>query len=101
MQLDNAIGQSGSSKLIAAFMQDDIAQNQSDDFVKSDRVSLDWTAYDEIANGADIAAYHVYRHSAPFTNPAAAAEIALAKDEAKAGSSDIPGISAMRTKLNQ
>jgi vitamin B12 transporter len=42
LQLDNTIGQRGSSKLIASFMQDDIAQNQSDDFVKSDRVSLDW-----------------------------------------------------------
>ena len=42
LQLDNAIGRRGSSKLIAAFMQDDIAQNQSDDFVTSDRVSLDW-----------------------------------------------------------
>ncbi len=42
LQLDNSIGQRGSSKLIAAFMQDDIEQNQSDDFVKSDRVSLDW-----------------------------------------------------------
>ena len=42
VQLDNAIGQSGSSKLIAAFMQDDIAQNQSEDFVTSDRISLDW-----------------------------------------------------------
>ena len=42
LQLDNAIGQKGSSKLIASFMQDDIEQNQSDDFVKSDRISLDW-----------------------------------------------------------
>ncbi len=42
LQLDNAVGQRGSSKLIASFMQDDIVQNQSDDFVKSDRVSLDW-----------------------------------------------------------
>ncbi|MDJ0905171.1 MAG: TonB-dependent receptor [Woeseiaceae bacterium] len=42
LQLDNAVGQHGSSKLIASFMQDDIAQNQGDDFVKSDRISLDW-----------------------------------------------------------
>ena len=42
LQLDNTVGQRGSSKLIASFMQDDIEQNQSDDFVKSDRVSLDW-----------------------------------------------------------
>jgi vitamin B12 transporter len=42
LQLDNAIGEHGTSKLIASFMQDDIAQNQSEDFVQSERVSLDW-----------------------------------------------------------
>jgi vitamin B12 transporter len=42
LQLDTAVGARGTSKLIASFMQDDIAQNQGDDFVKSDRVSLDW-----------------------------------------------------------
>ncbi len=42
LQLDNAISERGSSKLIASFMQDDITQNQSDDFVKSERLSLDW-----------------------------------------------------------
>jgi len=40
--LDTRIGNRGSSKFIASFMQDDISQNQSDDFVKSDRLSLDW-----------------------------------------------------------
>ena len=40
--LDTRIGDRGTSKFIASFMQDDIAQNQSDDFVKSDRISLDW-----------------------------------------------------------
>ena len=39
---DTRIGERGTSKLIASFMQDDISQNQSDDFVKSDRISLDW-----------------------------------------------------------
>ena len=42
VQFDNDIGERGSSKLIASFMQDDIEQNQSDDFVQSDRISLDW-----------------------------------------------------------
>ena len=42
LQFDNAVGQRGTSKLIASFMQDDIAQNQGEDFVKSDRASLDW-----------------------------------------------------------
>ena len=40
--LDTRIGNRGTSKFIASFMQDDISQNQSDDFVKSDRLSLDW-----------------------------------------------------------
>jgi vitamin B12 transporter len=42
LEIDTSIGESGTSKLIASFMQDDIAQNQSDDFVKSDRITLDW-----------------------------------------------------------
>jgi vitamin B12 transporter len=42
VEFDTRIGERGTSKLIAAFMRDDISQNQSDDFVKSDRMSLDW-----------------------------------------------------------
>jgi len=42
VELDTKVGDSGTSKFIASFMQDDIAQNQSDDFVKSERVTLDW-----------------------------------------------------------
>jgi vitamin B12 transporter len=42
VELNTRVGDSGTSKLIASFMQDDIAQNQSDDFVKSDRLALDW-----------------------------------------------------------
>jgi len=42
LELDISIGENGTSKLIASFVQDDIAQNQSDDFVKSDRMTLDW-----------------------------------------------------------
>ena len=32
------------------------------------RVDLDWSGYDEAANGDDIAQYWVYRSSTPFTN---------------------------------
>jgi vitamin B12 transporter len=42
LELDTSVGDDGTSKLIAAFMSDDISQNQSDDFVQSDRISLDW-----------------------------------------------------------
>jgi vitamin B12 transporter len=42
VEFDTRIGERGTSKLIASFMQDDISQNQSDDFVKSNRISLDW-----------------------------------------------------------
>jgi vitamin B12 transporter len=42
VELDTRIGSRGTSKFIASYMQDNIVQNQSDDFVKSDRISLDW-----------------------------------------------------------
>jgi vitamin B12 transporter len=42
IELDSSFADKGNSKLIVSFMQDDIAQNQADDFVKSERVSLDW-----------------------------------------------------------
>jgi vitamin B12 transporter len=42
LEFNTEIGDNGASQLIASFMEDDIAQNQSDDFVKSDRVTLDW-----------------------------------------------------------
>lgn len=32
----------GTSKIIVSFMQDQIIQNQGDDFVKSERLSIDW-----------------------------------------------------------
>jgi vitamin B12 transporter len=41
-QLDNKWSDKGVSKFIASFMQDDITQQQSDDFVRSERISLDW-----------------------------------------------------------
>lgn len=42
LEFDTRVGDKGASKLIASYMQDDITQNQSEDFVKSDRVTLDW-----------------------------------------------------------
>jgi len=42
IELNTTFGDRGTSKLIASFMQDDISQNQVDDFVKSDRISVDW-----------------------------------------------------------
>ena len=42
VELNNKWTEKSASKLIVSFMQDDISQNQSDDFVASDRVSLDW-----------------------------------------------------------
>jgi len=49
VELDTRIGDRGSSKFIASFMRDDISQNQSDDFVRSDRISLDWQYSQAIA----------------------------------------------------
>lgn len=40
--LDTKISGSGSSKLVLSFMQDDVEQQQSPDFVESERYSLDW-----------------------------------------------------------
>jgi len=42
LEFDSNIAENGNSKLIVSFMQDEILQKQTDDFVKSDRVSLDW-----------------------------------------------------------
>jgi vitamin B12 transporter len=42
LEVNTSVGETGTSKLIASFMRDDISQNQSDDFVKSDRITLDW-----------------------------------------------------------
>jgi len=42
IEIDSEFAERGSSKLILSFMQDEILQNQTDDFVKSDRLSLDW-----------------------------------------------------------
>ncbi len=41
-QFDKQFAGRGTNKLIVSHMQDRIDQNQSDDFVESDRLSLDW-----------------------------------------------------------
>lgn len=42
LQLDSRVTENGTSKLIVAWMEDQIDQNQSPDFVRSDRFSIDW-----------------------------------------------------------
>ena len=42
IEFNNQVGANGTSKLIASFMRDRITQNQSVDFVESDRISFDW-----------------------------------------------------------
>ena len=42
VELSSKVSDKATSTLIAAFMQDEIAQNQLDDFVESDRISIDW-----------------------------------------------------------
>ncbi len=42
IELDTRVSESGNSKLILSFMQDEIQQNQAPDFVNSERLSLDW-----------------------------------------------------------
>ena len=41
-QFDKQFAGRGTNKLIVSHMRDRIEQNQSDDFVESDRLSLDW-----------------------------------------------------------
>jgi vitamin B12 transporter len=41
-ELSSQFSDRGSSKLVLAYMTDDITQNQLDDFVRSNRVSVDW-----------------------------------------------------------
>ena len=42
VQIENRLGEHGTSKLIVSAMRDAINQNQSADFVTSDRFSIDW-----------------------------------------------------------
>ncbi len=49
-ELNSFIGDKGTSKLIASFMTDDISQNQSEDFVTSERIGLDWQYSHAFAN---------------------------------------------------
>jgi len=50
LELNSRLPNSGVSKLIVSFMQDDISQNQADDFVSSDRLSMDWQYTHALAN---------------------------------------------------
>jgi len=42
LELDSAIGDRSRSKLILSYIVDEIDQNQGDDFVRSERATLDW-----------------------------------------------------------
>lgn len=42
LELRNAVGDSGQSRLLLSYFVDDIQQNQADDFVRSRRASVDW-----------------------------------------------------------
>lgn len=42
LELSSKLADHGSSKLVLSYMEDSITQNQADDFVESDRVSIDW-----------------------------------------------------------
>lgn len=50
VELTSKFADRGISKLIVAFMQDDISQNQVEDFVTSERISLDWQYSHALAN---------------------------------------------------
>lgn len=50
IELTSDFSDRATSKLVVSFMQDDIAQNQADDFVESDRISLDWQYSHELEN---------------------------------------------------
>ncbi len=50
IELTSDFSDRATSKLVVSFMQDDIAQNQAEDFVESDRISLDWQYSHELEN---------------------------------------------------
>ena len=50
VELNSRFTKQGSSKLILSYMQDEITQNQLDDFVESDRISIDWQYSHAFAN---------------------------------------------------
>ena len=50
LEWNAGIGNNGTSKLIVSYMEDVITQNQSADFVESDRVSFDWQYSHAFAN---------------------------------------------------
>ena len=60
-QFDKQLSGRGTNKLILSYMEDRIAQNQSEDFVESDRISLDWQhtlAFTEHTLTAGVFAMH-------------------------------------------
>ncbi|MEQ8204725.1 MAG: TonB-dependent receptor [Woeseia sp.] len=50
LELSNPLGENSSSKLLVSYMVDDIAQNQSADFVVSKRLGVDWQVSTVVAN---------------------------------------------------
>ena len=50
VELNSKIAGDGTSKFIVSFMQDDISQTQTEDFVRSDRISFDWQYSHALAN---------------------------------------------------
>ena len=50
LELNSNFPNSGISKLIVSFVQDEISQNQADDFVSSERLSVDWQYTHALAN---------------------------------------------------
>lgn len=50
LQINTKVSDSGTSKLILSLLHNDIAQNQAEDFVESDRLSLDWQYSQKFAN---------------------------------------------------
>jgi vitamin B12 transporter len=50
LELNTNLSNSDISKLIVSFVQDDISQNQVDDFVSSERLSVDWQYTHALAN---------------------------------------------------
>jgi len=42
VELDTKVTDSGNSKLVLSFLEDEVQQNQISDFVRSERLSLDW-----------------------------------------------------------
>ncbi len=50
IELNSRISANGNSKLIVSYMQEDISQNQVEDFVESERISIDWQYSHELTH---------------------------------------------------